>query len=922
MTFRRGLLAASVCAATTAAFAGVASGNATTRPGFDDSVRQLASADPRARDTAAAALRDAGRSAESTLRAAAESKDPELARRARGLLAGITRHAPDDIEESDPPDLERYRTADHGSKLPLVDQVGRSGGAGYRAGLLVRLWTTEDDDELRAVLFSTMLREPSAAASALVARGERPAARRLLEIALAQGNVGQAAESYVALCLLDDDLSAEITRWSAPRQRASGDSTDVDPRSDVDANADLIAARVLCQLRRAAGDARGAVAAARRAGDASLYEEALLDAGDWSAYAGALEARPQQVAQPRQLGMIAGALQLAGDARGFDDVIARMRKLATPETIDDVAHILLLCGRVDEGLKLLTDAGPGGSHDVERFKLLAAREEFDAAWKLVQSRDAAHDEPAMQLRLAAAEQRQSLGDHAAAEKMLSRVVEENRAANVPEIYAGLGDLCRAMGRGDDAWNHYRDAFRALGGGGGAGPDGGRESAIARRAFDLSDGDDDGDGVDDLRGDELWQLLAWRMRDNTVDERFARARAIVDGKIPLDELVKLADFSGRHAGNDGARIRERAFGDAINVLHFSLVVAQRMKAADGEVRAAQYLTDIVDRLPTPELATDLLIRPGDWAADRGDFLKAAEWYGRAWNLDRTRSAALYLRAWALGKAGWTRRAAELTDLALAVPLGDVYRRYESVRLLHRRGMTAALSREADVIRRTARGDSYPADLAVQIAADDALRDDDALAAAALHERSLLNRMGAYELSEPSAHLRLPHNLHRERARGLLAKGDVDAAEREIATCRALLPGDVMLPIEVVPALEHLGKKARADELYDESKKATEAVLAEYPNSANDHNNLAWLAVNCGRDADLALSHARRACELKRKNAAYLDTLAEVQFRRGEYDDAIKTMKRCVELQPNERRHREQIERFEAGKHGEQRPMPQG
>jgi tetratricopeptide (TPR) repeat protein len=840
------------------------------------------------------------------------------------LLAGIGRPTADEVEETDSPDVNSYRTADRGSKAPLVDRIGRNSGAGYRAGLLARLWLTEDDDELRSALFTALLREPATAASALVARGERPAARRLLEIALAEGNVAQAAEPYVAMCLLDDDLPAAINRWSAPRQSIPVGAADSEQRSGAESSPDTIAATVLSRLRRAAGDARGAVAAARRAGDASLYEEALLDAGDWSAFAGAMEARPQQVVQPRQLGMIAGALHLAGDARGFEDTIARMRKLATPETMDDVAHVLLLCGRAEEGLKTLADSG----HDVELFKLLAAREQFDAAWRLIESRDAVHTEPAMQLRLAAADQLYALGDQATAQKLLERVIEENRAANVAEVHAGIAELCRATGRGNEAWDHFRNAIRAAGadgGGGRAGVNGGgRELAIARRAFDLGDADDaDADGINDIRGDELWQLLALRMQDSAVDERFDRARAIVEGKMPLGELTKLADPSARHGGGGGGgRFRERGFGETIAAMHLACLAAQRMKAADGEARAAQYLADIVDRLPTPELAIDLYLRPGDWAADRGDFIKAAEWYGRAWNLDRTRSGALYLRAWALGKVGWTRRAAELSDLARAIPLGDVWRRYEAVRLLQRRGMNAELSREVDIIRRTTRGDLFPADHATRLAADDAVRAGDPLAAAALHERSMLNFMGTYELPEPATHLRLPHTMHRERARGLLAKGDAAAAEREIATCRALLPGDVMLPIDVVPELERRGMKPRADELYDESKHGVQAVLAKYPNSANDHNNLAWLAVNCGRDMDEAMSHAKRAVELKPRNAAYLDTLAEVQYRRRDYDGAIKTMTRCLELQPGVSRHREQIERFEAGKRGEQRPMPRG
>jgi tetratricopeptide (TPR) repeat protein len=928
MTFRRGLFAVTLCAAAATTAAAAAAAAPTTQRGVEEAIGQLGSADPRVRDQASASLQNAGRSAEPALRAAlanAIANDPEVARRVRTLLGTIGRTPPEQVPEPEPSELRSFLAADHGSKLPLVEQMGRTRGAGYRALQFSRLWAGEDDDEVRATLFSAMLREPAAAASALVVRGERPAARRLLEIALAQGNVSGAAEPYVALCLLENDLPAAINRWSAPRQaaKASGDAAAAsEPLSDAEANADSIAATVLSQLRRAAGDAPGAIVAARRAGDPSLSESALFDAGQGSALAGALQARPQQVTEPRQLSVIAVALHLAGDARGFDDTLARMRKLATPQTIDDVAHVLLVCGRVDDGLRTLTDAG----HDDELFRLLAARGQFDEAWKLVESRNAARGERAMRLRYVAAEQRFALGDRAGADRLLARLIDESRTADVPEVHAGVAELCRSMGRGDEEWTHFRDAFRAAGGGNGDGGGGnrGRELGIASAAFHL-DGADDADGgdpFDEMRGDELWQLLALRMPGRPVDERFDRARAIVEGKVPLDELVKLADLT-RHGGGAGVAGGQRWFGDVVASMHLALHAAQRMKAAQGdEDRAAQYLADTVERMGSAqELATELYVRPGDWAAERGDFLKAAEWYGRAWNLDRTQSAPLYLRAWAIGRAGWTRHAAELNELALTIPLGDMYRRHAAMRLLRRRGLRAELAREAEVVRRTTRPDLVPAGLAMQSAEEDARRDGDPLAAAALQERLLLNRLGLYELA-PVGYLRLPHNLHGARARGLLARGDVAAAEREIALCRALLPGDVTLPINVVPEFERLGNKPRADELYGESKQSVEAALAKYPDSANDHNNLAWLAANCGRDAELALLHATRAVELKPKNAAYLDTLAEVQFRRGDFDGAIRTMKRCLALQPNDARHREQIDRFEAGKRGEQRPMPPG
>src|SRR5690606_37844379 len=108
-------------------------------------------------------------------------------------------------------------------------------------------------------------------------------------------------------------------------------------------------------------------------------------------------------------------------------------------------------------------------------------------------------------------------------------------------------------------------------------------------------------------------------------------------------------------------------------------------------------------------------------------------------------------------------------------------------------------------------------------------------AAIHENLLLNFAGLYSRAEPTYFLRIPHTIHRSRARGHLARGGIVSAEREIEVCRAILPGDVMLPIDVVPELERLGRRDRADALYAEAMSKKNAILAKYPDSANDHND---------------------------------------------------------------------------------------
>ena len=104
---------------------------------------------------------------------------------------------------------------------------------------------------------------------------------------------------------------------------------------------------------------------------------------------------------------------------------------------------------------------------------------------------------------------------------------------------------------------------------------------------------------------------------------------------------------------------------------------------------------------------------------------------------------------------------------------------------------------------------------------------------------------------------------------------------------------------------------ADELLSKLVDVHEKTCKEYPNSAANHNSLAWLLACCRRQLDKALEHAKKAVELAPEQAGYLDTLAEVHFQRGEKDKAIAHMKKCLEMEPQRPFFRKQLKRFEAG-----------
>ena len=73
----------------------------------------------------------------------------------------------------------------------------------------------------------------------------------------------------------------------------------------------------------------------------------------------------------------------------------------------------------------------------------------------------------------------------------------------------------------------------------------------------------------------------------------------------------------------------------------------------------------------------------------------------------------------------------------------------------------------------------------------------------------------------------------------------------------------------------------------------------------------MCANCRRELDSALAHAQKAVSLSPKATDYLDTLAEIHFRRNEIDKATAVMKQCAELAPNRAYFRKQLERFAKG-----------
>jgi len=75
-----------------------------------------------------------------------------------------------------------------------------------------------------------------------------------------------------------------------------------------------------------------------------------------------------------------------------------------------------------------------------------------------------------------------------------------------------------------------------------------------------------------------------------------------------------------------------------------------------------------------------------------------------------------------------------------------------------------------------------------------------------------------------------------------------------------------------------------------------AVAVDENSADAHNNLAWLYATQGRDLARAVALAERAVALD-VNASRLDTLAYAYYRHGAYPEAEQAILRAIALAPD-------------------------
>jgi tetratricopeptide (TPR) repeat protein len=860
------------------------------------------------REKASRVLWEAGAAAEPALRAAAKSADEETANRIKAILDkfdwGLYPDTPADVVKL----IEKFRGGEAQARQEAVAELIRMKPPQFPT--LRKLIGQEKDENARQEMSRLMAHQARTAVPSLIVAGQMYEAGELLEVVLSPANPASLTD-YAAFHHLRKSVPEAIRRMDELRQKGSeGDQKR--------------ATEALVYLYRVQKDWANAGKLAAAAGNANLQDDVAWEAADWKALAEGFG--PREVPQGDHRGAKAAYHRLAGNRAKFDELIADLRKdLGGVEGDDaaalDLATALLLNGEGAQAIDVLKDRHRRGTDLV--FDLLCAQLKFKeafayadrAAKELEKHPDADFERD--QLAIRRGRILYGLGDRDGATQILrgalDRMLTGGRDRSATEVvkamaHAGMRDLAA------ESAARVLIHFEKLG-------------HDADTSFLL----------EPVFGDKKHVVHVWwrAVRRDKPDAdpavSMTRVLELVDAKADrkkVDRIVELIQELRHAPKEDGGKpilpdvltgyygpLGDYAIAEAYRTVGVKDKAEEFFRKAIGGRPATEdlpFLPDFVDDefpsvVPT---AYKVVLAYADFLMQQKRHVDAAAQYRKAWELVPAQPLPLFLHGHARKQAGDAAEGERLMGLAHWVPLGNEVTRTKFSEDLSKRGFDADSRKEMDLVVNTGWFRThYVGNVYLRLARIKA-RARDYATAAALYEKDVISlfRTGA-TFVDPRANLTVPELARAYRARALFAAGKVDEALAQARAGLAVLPGNVELAIDLVPDLDRGGRKSEADEIYGRVKAAYEGAIGEYGSSADLRNSLAWTMVNCNRDLDVALGHATKAVELTPRAAGYIDTLAEVHFRKKDRAKAVELMKRCLALEPANPYFRKQLERFE-------------
>lgn len=104
--------------------------------------------------------------------------------------------------------------------------------------------------------------------------------------------------------------------------------------------------------------------------------------------------------------------------------------------------------------------------------------------------------------------------------------------------------------------------------------------------------------------------------------------------------------------------------------------------------------------------------------------------------------------------------------------------------------------------------------------------------------------------------------------------------------------------------------RVKKLIAETADSYRAEIKRMPDDDTPYNQLAWLISNTEGDYQEALNASKKSLEIKPDNPGHLDTLGRCYFAMKDYENAVKTQSRAIELDPHSQQMKRQLAEFQA------------
>lgn len=166
---------------------------------------------------------------------------------------------------------------------------------------------------------------------------------------------------------------------------------------------------------------------------------------------------------------------------------------------------------------------------------------------------------------------------------------------------------------------------------------------------------------------------------------------------------------------------------------------------------------------------------------------------------------------------------------------------------------------------------------------------------------------YELEIPLSNMRYRLKADTYRALSQMER-DKQSSMNLLRNCHQRHVTDGVLADFFFPVLRQAGLRDQHDRMFDQSWKMFTAVLEHYPEAANTLNTASWFASRAHRQLEAAEKYQRTALKNFPEQAAYLDTMAEIQFAKGKRKEALGWSRKAIMNAPTDTELRKQYHHF--------------